>query len=300
MRPIDDSVSGSVGVPIDLSALNINCANPNGNVNVSVNPGGEIVTLVDDGLGSDQAAGDGIYWGEWTPSNTGNFTLEFPDGSIVTVSIAAPIISVTPNSLDFGSVNSGVSIDKTFTVQNAGAGTLIGNATTSSPYSIISRASYSLSSGQSQTITVRFSPTSAGAFTGNVSFTGGNEASRSVTGIGLPPATLVTSPNSVPLGGTITATWNGIAAPTAKDWIGLYAPGAPQGPSSPSLAWRYTTGSASGNVPFVIPATLAPGTYELRLFANDGYTRLATSNAFVVTSSVALNRSLKQRQSFRQ
>ena len=162
---------------------------------------------------------------------------------------------------------------------------LIGNATTSSPYSIISGGSYSLSSGQSQTITVRFSPTSAGAFTGNVIFTGADEASRSVTGIGLPPATLVTTPNSVPPGGTITAVWNGIAAPTVKDWIGLYVPGSPQGSSFPSLAWRYTTGSASGNVPLVIPGALAPGTYELRLFSNDGYTRLATSNTITVTAA---------------
>jgi hypothetical protein len=50
------------------------------------------------------------------------------------------------------------------------------------------------------------------------------------------------------------------------------------------LAWRYTTGTASGNVPLTIPGSLAPGTYELRIFANEGYTRLGTSNTFVVTS----------------
>ena len=47
--------------------------------------------------------------------------------------------------------------------------------------------------------------------------------------------------------------------------------------------WRYTTGAASGNLPLTIPATLAPGTYELRLFSNNGYSRLAISNAFTVT-----------------
>ena len=98
IRPIGDSVSGSVGAPIDLSALNINCANPNGNVDISVNPGGEIVTLVDDGLGSDQAAGDGIYSGEWTPPATGVYTLTFPGGDLLTVNVAAPLISVSPSS----------------------------------------------------------------------------------------------------------------------------------------------------------------------------------------------------------
>jgi len=33
-------------------------------------------------------------------------------------------------------------------------------------------------------------------------------------------------------------------------------------------------------VPLTIPSTLAPGTYQLRLFANDSYTLLATSNNF--------------------
>jgi hypothetical protein len=34
-----------------------------------------------------------------------------------------------------------------------------------------------------------------------------------------------------------------------------------------------------------VPATLAPGTYQLRLFANDGFTLLATSNNFSITSA---------------
>jgi hypothetical protein len=79
----------------------------------------------------------------------------------------------------------------------------------------------------------------------------------------------------------VTATWSNVCAPTSKDWIGLFLPGAP---NTSYLAWRYTTGSASGSVPLTIPASLAPGTYELRLFANNGYTRLGTSNTFAVTS----------------
>ena len=35
----------------------------------------------------------------------------------------------------------------------------------------------------------------------------------------------------------------------------------------------------------MIPGTITPGTYELRLFRNDGFTRLATSNTFTVTSA---------------
>ena len=166
LRPIGDTAIGSVGTPISLSTLNINCANPNGDVDITVTPGGQVVTLLDDGIGSDQAAGDGIYSGVWSPPTTGNFTLTFPDGSILSVSVSTPTISVTPTSLDFGVVNGGDSIDRTITVQNIGSGTLVGNATTNVPYAIVSGGSYSLVSGQSQTVTVRFTPPAGGNFLG--------------------------------------------------------------------------------------------------------------------------------------
>jgi hypothetical protein len=41
---------------------------------------------------------------------------------------------------------------------------------------------------------------------------------------------------------------------------------------------------ASGSCPFVVPAGLAAGTYQLRLLANDGFAVRATSNNFTVTT----------------
>src|SRR5207237_9047732 len=38
--------------------------------------------------------------------------------------------------------------------------------------------------------------------------------------------------------GSITATWSGIPSPTPSDWIGLYAPGAPDGSAR---AWLYVS-----------------------------------------------------------
>ena len=85
----------------------------------------------------------------------------------------------------------------------------------------------------------------------------------------------------------MTATWSGIAAPTPGDWIGLYVPGSG---NSAYLAWIYVScskspgaASAAGSCPFTIPSGLAPGSYELRLYANNIYTRLATSNPFAVS-----------------
>jgi glucose/arabinose dehydrogenase len=101
--------------------------------------------------------------------------------------------------------------------------------------------------------------------------------------------TLSASPSSVAAGASVTATWSGIASPSATDWIGLYAPGAPDGSA---LTWMYVSCSTSagaartsGSCSLTVPASLAAGSYELRLFAANGFTRLASSPTFTVTGS---------------
>ncbi len=94
--------------------------------------------------------------------------------------------------------------------------------------------------------------------------------------------TLAVEPTVEARGNSVTATWTNISNPTSKDWIGLYTPGTAD---TANWAWRYTTGARNGDVPFTLPATLPPGTYELRLFANNSYTRLAKSNPFTVLGS---------------
>jgi subtilisin family serine protease len=90
LRPLGSTVIGQVGVPIDLSALHINCVTSNGPVMVTVTPGDEAVLLQDDGAETDRGAGDGIYSGRWTPLAAGTHTLTFPDGDVVTAQISAP------------------------------------------------------------------------------------------------------------------------------------------------------------------------------------------------------------------
>src|SRR5262245_53147670 len=103
------------------------------------------------------------------------------------------------------------------------------------------------------------------------------------TGTGV---SLSASPTTIARGGTVTATWNGIANATATDWIGLYAPGAA---NTSFVDWIYVScsksaGSArpSGSCGFTVPTTVTPGTYQLRLLANNGFGLLATSNSFTV------------------
>lgn len=66
----------------------------------------------------------------------------------------------------------------------------------------------------------------------------------------------------------------------ATDWIALALASAP---NTSNVNWIYV-GAGVTNRTWSITAPLTAGTYEFRLFANDGYTRLATSPSFVVLS----------------
>src|SRR5207245_5798037 len=102
--------------------------------------------------------------------------------------------SVSPTgTVNFGTVNLGSFADQTFTVQNTVGGTVSGAAAAAAPFSIVSGSPFSLVGlGTTQTVTVRFTPTTQATATTNVSFTAdGDTLSRIVTGIG-PAATPTT------------------------------------------------------------------------------------------------------------
>jgi len=104
----------------------------------------------------------------------------------------------------------------------------------------------------------------------------------SVSVLNLGGATLAATPLIVIPGGIASMAWSGIPTPSSTDWVGLYVPGAAH---SAFLAWRYTTGQASGTVPFTLPASTAPGIYEVRLMSNDGFTHLATSPPVTIAAA---------------
>src|SRR5205085_5050505 len=58
--------------------------------------------------------------------------------------------------------------------------------------------------------------------------------------------TLTAAPSSVAAGSDVTATWTGIATPTAKDWVGVWMVGQPDSDVT-RIAVKYTGGTASGN-----------------------------------------------------
>jgi hypothetical protein len=97
------------------------------------------------------------------------------------------------------------------------------------------------------------------------------------------PGRLEVSPLRLTPGGTVTAIWNGTAAPTSAVWVGLYRPGAGRTAYLDRLS---TLGPTRGSVAFELPARLALGTYELRLYADADHSLLAISNRFTVEASV--------------
>jgi hypothetical protein len=124
-------------------------------------------------------------------------------------------------------------------------------------------------------------PATIGAGTYELRLYANNSFTRLATSspITIQPPSLSGSPSTINPGGTVTASWSGIVNPTAGDWIGLYSAGALD---SAYVSSRYTNGSASGSLVLSTPATIGSGTYELRLYANNTYTRLATSSPITV------------------
>jgi subtilisin-like proprotein convertase family protein len=84
----------------------------------------------------------------------------------------------------------------------------------------------------------------------------------------IPP--VVACPATVIPGASFTATVNG--GSSATDWIAQYAAGAPHSP--PSLGWSYVALPRPQTK--TLTASSTPGSYELRLFANDTFTVLGT------------------------
>jgi Concanavalin A-like lectin/glucanases superfamily/Bacterial Ig domain len=135
-----------------------------------------------------------------------------------------PVMVVSPSSRDFASVTVGATSDLTLTVQNSGGSTLSGTASVPVPFSIVAGGTYSLGASQSQTVTVRFSPSAVGNTNGTVTFTGAGGANATVSGIGAaitdptPPTVTLTGPAN-----GVTVSNKLIMTATASDNVGVLA-----------------------------------------------------------------------------
>ncbi|HEV8268684.1 MAG TPA: choice-of-anchor D domain-containing protein, partial [Thermoanaerobaculia bacterium] len=113
-------------------------------------------------------------------SNGGNASVPL---SGTGTSASAPAIDVTPSSLDFGSVVVGQSKDLTLTVRNVGSATLtVSSLAVGGAFSVPSPATpFNVSQGATQSVTVRFSPPSAGGQSATLTIASNDPARPSVS-----------------------------------------------------------------------------------------------------------------------
>ena len=87
-------------------------------------------------------------------------------------------------------------------------------------------------------------------------------------------SSLIASPISISVGGTISVAWSGASAPSDNDWIAAYENGETN--VNAILAFVYTPGTTDGSVDFVNFTT--PGEIVFRYLPNNGYISISESN----------------------
>jgi len=198
-----------------------------------------------------------------------------------------------------------VNVRGTLTVTKAGTGS---GTVTSSPVGISCGATCSYIYDYNTAVTLTATPTAgstftgwSGACTGTGTCTVTMSQARSVTAtFDLGPSVTLTTGSSVQAGSSINVSWANISnssnppsTPSSTDWIGLYSSYASS--DGTYKDWNYVkstvvpctktaTGAASsGTCSFLIPSDSVSGSnYHFRLFSNNGWTKLATSNSFTV------------------
>jgi hypothetical protein len=84
-----------------------------------------------------------------------------------------PVISVSPKSLDFGSVPVKTTVTNSVLVENWGGGRLVGKVTVARPFKIISGGTYRLGAADAQVVMIAYTPSGQALDTNVLKFTGG-------------------------------------------------------------------------------------------------------------------------------
>src|SRR5262245_18596360 len=102
--------------------------------------------------------------------------------------VARGDVSILPaGTTNYGNVNVGSFVDRTFTVRNLQSTAMSGSAAASSEaFKIVAGSPFTLAAGASRTVTVRFSPTVAATVSAQVTFTAadGERVAKAVVGTG--------------------------------------------------------------------------------------------------------------------
>jgi surface antigen len=144
----------------------------------------------------------GVVAHNWTAQVTnlngglpgGEATTPFPF-QVVAPSLPPAQLTISPASLNFGSVQVGSYSDADIAVQHvSGTAATTGSATSSGAFQVLSGSNFALSNGGASTVRIRFAPTAATPYTGtvtfntNATFTGASSVSLSGTGTNATPS----------------------------------------------------------------------------------------------------------------
>jgi len=191
-------------------------------------------------------------------------------------------ISVAPANLDFGLVQTNRSRDLVLTVKNVGIGTLTGMCSATAPFSIVSGGAYSLGAGQSQLVTVRYSPIVAGSNSQIVMLTGGGGATLVASGVAT-----TTNANRAPVVADITHNGADINLVTPGlqifEQTTIQCSGSASDPEGDPLTWQWiysvnggaevvyqSGGGTVAPVSFTYESGTAGDTYVWKLRVSDG------------------------------
>jgi PKD repeat protein len=128
-------------------------------------------------------------------SNGGNST-----NPVTGTGLSLPSLSVTPATLNFGTIGAGTTAQLSFLINNTGQSTLAGTATVSGgSFTILSGTPFTVPGLGSTNLIVQFAPASAGTFSNTIAFTSnGGNANNSLVGVsvGAPSASFTASPTN--------------------------------------------------------------------------------------------------------
>ncbi len=202
--------------------------------------------------------------------------------------------AVSPTTtVDFGTVDVGGSVDRSFDVTNTVGGTVSGTVSVPAPFSLVSGSPFTLE-GQnaSQTVTVRFTPDTAATVTASANFTAnGDTQSRIVTGTATASATR-TAADTTPPSVMISAPSDGAAlsrtvviSAQASDDVGVVG--------VQFVVDGVNVGSEVVTAPYSISwntRTVADGPHTLVAVARDAAGNIASSAPLSVTTTNGGNR----------
>ncbi|MGE3510800.1 MAG: IPT/TIG domain-containing protein, partial [Vicinamibacterales bacterium] len=231
--------------------------------------------------------GAGVSNRSWTvtmPTTPGQYEFRLLLSNSYTRAATSPVVNVvaaTPPAITVSAttVAAGASLTATLTNAPGGSTDWLAFASTAAANGGYLTWIYVGTGTTSRTWTVQ-APTTPGTYEFRLFLNGGyilDTRSPAVTVVAPPPPNITVDSSTVAAGSDATATLTNSPG-GATDWLAL----APTTAGDTSYLQYVYVGAGITNRTWTVAAPATPGTYEFRLFLNNGFTRAATSPPFTV------------------